>query len=84
MQGVPPEEKRSQGPAATREPVATRPRASTQVRSTLVRENMSDYFWGSNEGSGTTVSVLLFDKKQNGYIVAFKAARCLTCLVPIF
>jgi hypothetical protein len=45
---------------------------------------MSDYFWGSNEGSGTTVSVLLFDKKQNGYIVAFKAARCLTCLVPIF
>jgi len=52
MQGVPPEEKRSQGPAATREPVATRPRASTQVRSTLVRENMSDHFWGRDGGIG--------------------------------
>jgi len=56
-QGVPPEEYRSQGPAATREPVARRPRVSTQVRSSLGRENMSDHFWKGNSGAGAPVSV---------------------------
>jgi hypothetical protein len=43
----------ARGPAATRESVATTPRASAQARLRLERESMSDH-----SGTGTPVSVL--------------------------
>lgn len=43
LQAVPPEAYISHGAAATREPEATRPRAIALARSSLGRENISDF-----------------------------------------
>ena len=55
-QGVPPRLYRSQGPAAAREPEATRPRAS--VLTLLSRENIVKIVWSRNNGKGVPSSVI--------------------------
>jgi hypothetical protein len=53
----------SQGPAVTREPVATRPRASTRARLKLGRDNMSNH-----SGKGTSMRVFKSSTKDlNGH-----------------
>jgi hypothetical protein len=83
-QGVLPLEYMSHGPAATREPVAARPRASTQARSKLDCENMSNHFLVGQRWDGTLAKYFeIMNEKlarpptQNGYIADFYTALCL-------